>query len=191
MKDPFRTLCAHLVAAGAKVFGKQASAVALTFSNDRTELQHTLNSLTQAGQAKEVFSGTDIRVWDFVESGDRIALEFTNKGLTVSRIEPFKEEWLALKHPSLQENEWCVTPTSHFEEFGTIPDKHSGLNIPGMEEVDSHTFRILNGGDGKELLKALGFTVSDTLEDCRWYFQRPGYAEELVARFERKANVEQ
>lgn len=80
--------------------------------------------------------------------------------------------WIALKHPTSEFGEWCISPKSFFEKRGYIPDCYANLHVPGMEEVMDHTLAALDNTDGRDHLVAAGFEIID---DPVWYFQREGY----------------
>ena len=78
--------------------------------------------------------------------------------------------YIAVKHKSQDFGEWCVTPKDYFDACGRIPDSHSDLDIPGMEEVCDSTYRSTDGSDGVASLLAVGIVVE---ENPVWWWDEP------------------
>lgn len=78
-------------------------------------------------------------------------------------------DWIAVKHGTTAFGDWLISPKIYFDNYGKIPDGHSNLNIPGMEEVSDHLFRALNNSDGVSLLLAVGLVIE---ENPKWYWLR-------------------
>jgi hypothetical protein len=79
------------------------------------------------------------------------------------------EGWVALKHKTSPDRQWCISPKSYFEQHGSIPDCHANLSLSGVDEVMDHTLAVTAEGDDRQHLESLGFEI---LDNPVWYFDR-------------------
>jgi hypothetical protein len=76
---------------------------------------------------------------------------------------------IAIKHPTSEFGEWCISPKWYFRRHGRIPDTKANLNLPHLDEIMDHVLKSTDGSDGEHLLSRYGIEV---VRNPIWYFQR-------------------